>query len=248
MLIISLVSVLRPSRFPGEYDRLIKSYRAIGYNVSSKIVNTRKWGIPHNRERLYVVGVRLDIQVNSFYFPDDIGCPSVKEFVDFRNKRHTTNQSQPEFSLFASGNAIARLSFIMLTRGSIWDRPKIATFNAAMMVARKKAGLELCSPEAAYIVDCGASEKFVVTMKDCCPCLTASRKNGHWLPALNRYLDLHEIMRLQGLQFVWGSLFVFRVNDAMTTIVSTYPFRFFRSFRYPQPVCREVCYNGSQLG
>jgi DNA (cytosine-5)-methyltransferase 1 len=40
------------------------------YNVSWSILNTKDYGIPQNRERLFIVGLRKDIQTSPFKFPE----------------------------------------------------------------------------------------------------------------------------------------------------------------------------------
>ena len=40
-----------------------------GYNVYWKLVNTEDFGIPQHRERVYIVGIRRDLQVNHFQWP-----------------------------------------------------------------------------------------------------------------------------------------------------------------------------------
>jgi DNA (cytosine-5)-methyltransferase 1 len=40
-----------------------------GYNIKYKILNTKNYGIPQNRERVYVIGQRKDIEPFTFAFP-----------------------------------------------------------------------------------------------------------------------------------------------------------------------------------
>ena len=46
-----------------------RSFEHIGYNVYSKVLNSKDFGVPQNRERLYLVCFRKDIDSSSFSFP-----------------------------------------------------------------------------------------------------------------------------------------------------------------------------------
>lgn len=54
-----------------------------GYNVTHKVMNTRDYGIPQNRERVYIVGTKD----GCFEWPDEIKkYKNVLDFVDHSNK------------------------------------------------------------------------------------------------------------------------------------------------------------------
>ena len=55
--------------------------REHGYSVFSKVLNSADFGIPHNRERLYFVCFRKDLNINNFRFPEPI--PRSNKFHDF---------------------------------------------------------------------------------------------------------------------------------------------------------------------
>ena len=42
----------------------------IGYNVNYKVLNTSHYGLPQNRERIYIIAFRKDLNVKSFCFPN----------------------------------------------------------------------------------------------------------------------------------------------------------------------------------
>lgn len=46
-----------------------KAFEQIGYTVYSKILNSKNFGVPQNRERIYIVCFRNDIDSSSFRFP-----------------------------------------------------------------------------------------------------------------------------------------------------------------------------------
>lgn len=47
-----------------------KSFEQIGYTVYSQILNSKNFGVPQNRERIYIVCFRNDIDSSNFTFPD----------------------------------------------------------------------------------------------------------------------------------------------------------------------------------
>lgn len=54
----------------GRTFKVIKNaFDHIGYTVHSKILNSKDFGVPQNRERIYIVAIRNDIDSSSFRFP-----------------------------------------------------------------------------------------------------------------------------------------------------------------------------------
>lgn len=54
-----------------------KAFEQIGYTVYDKVLNSKDFGVPQNRERIYIVCFRNDIDASSFQFPigtDDKKC------------------------------------------------------------------------------------------------------------------------------------------------------------------------------
>lgn len=55
----------------GRTFQIIKnSIEEIGYNLNFKILNTSNFGLPHKRERIYIVCFRNNIDSSNFYFPN----------------------------------------------------------------------------------------------------------------------------------------------------------------------------------
>lgn len=55
----------------GRTFRVIKkAFEQIGYTVYSQILNSKNFGVPQNRERIYIVCFRNDIDSSNFTFPD----------------------------------------------------------------------------------------------------------------------------------------------------------------------------------
>lgn len=56
-------------KFTETREKFIKSWEDAGYNVTYKVLNTKDFGVPQNRERVWFVGIRKGIQQN-FKFPE----------------------------------------------------------------------------------------------------------------------------------------------------------------------------------
>ena len=51
-------------------DIIVNTLKKIGYNVYYKVLNSKDFGVPQNRERIYIVAFRKDLNSSDFKFPD----------------------------------------------------------------------------------------------------------------------------------------------------------------------------------
>ncbi|MGI6394880.1 MAG: DNA cytosine methyltransferase [bacterium] len=51
---------------------ILHSLKELGYRVFYKVLNTRDFGLPQNRERIYIVAFRLDVSSDVFLFPEPL--------------------------------------------------------------------------------------------------------------------------------------------------------------------------------
>lgn len=51
------------------FEVITQTLKALGYQVFSKVLNSRDFGVPQNRERIYIVAFRNDIEASDFEFP-----------------------------------------------------------------------------------------------------------------------------------------------------------------------------------
>lgn len=49
---------------------ICKTFEELGYKVFHRVLNSRNFGVPQNRERIYIVAFRNDIAPDEFIFPD----------------------------------------------------------------------------------------------------------------------------------------------------------------------------------
>lgn len=52
---------------------IVKTLSELGYDVNHKVLNASDFGLPQNRERIFLVCFRKDLQVSNFKFPTPIG-------------------------------------------------------------------------------------------------------------------------------------------------------------------------------
>lgn len=49
---------------------ITKTFESLGYDVFYKVLNSKDFGVPQNRERIYIVAFRKDLNVKDFNFPE----------------------------------------------------------------------------------------------------------------------------------------------------------------------------------
>lgn len=68
-LMLENVKNLVGKRFRPQFDEWIKWLDELGFNTYYQILNAKDYGIPQNRERVFAVSIRKDIDNGSFTFP-----------------------------------------------------------------------------------------------------------------------------------------------------------------------------------
>lgn len=75
-------------------DYLLSELRSVGYNVFFKVLNSYDFGLPQNRDRIFIVGFRKDIKLETnFTFPQPLNKKiELHQFLDiessdFKNKK-----------------------------------------------------------------------------------------------------------------------------------------------------------------
>ena len=52
------------------FTTILKTFEELGYTVYYKVLNSKDFGVPQNRERIYIVAFRKDIDSSEFKFPE----------------------------------------------------------------------------------------------------------------------------------------------------------------------------------
>ena len=82
-IMIENVKNLISKKFKPYFDNMIKELEEVGYNCYWQVLNAKDYGIPQNRERVFVICIRKDVDNNKFEFPQpfDNGL-RLKDFLD----------------------------------------------------------------------------------------------------------------------------------------------------------------------
>ena len=71
-LLLENVKNLVGKKFIGQFNSWIRWLDSIGYNTYYEVLNAKHYGIPQNRERIFAISVRKDIDNGTFAFPSKI--------------------------------------------------------------------------------------------------------------------------------------------------------------------------------
>jgi len=82
-MIAENVKALATKTFRSDLDNMIKLLDSIGYNTYWKVLNSKDYGIPQSRNRIYIVSIRKDIDKGNFQFPNpvELSC-TAKDFYE----------------------------------------------------------------------------------------------------------------------------------------------------------------------
>ena len=64
------VKALTSTKFKNEFATVLSSLEEAGYNNYWRVLNAKDYGIPQNRERVFIVSIRRDVDEGDFQFPD----------------------------------------------------------------------------------------------------------------------------------------------------------------------------------
>ena len=66
------------------FSIICNTFKDLGYTVFSKVLNSKNFGVPQNRERIYIVAFRDDIAPKEFVFPEK--TDDTKRLIDIREE------------------------------------------------------------------------------------------------------------------------------------------------------------------
>lgn len=67
--IIENVKNLVGKKFKADFESMLDDIESLGYNNYWKVLNAKDYGIPQNRERVFIVSIRKDVDKGTFGFP-----------------------------------------------------------------------------------------------------------------------------------------------------------------------------------
>lgn len=87
------VSNLTGKRFRKDFDVMCESLEMVGYNNYWKCINAKDF-IPQNRNRVYLVSIRKDIDDGTFEFPIGENIDNWWDYIDLSDMRPLTKRQQ----------------------------------------------------------------------------------------------------------------------------------------------------------
>ena len=77
------VKNLTGKKFVTQFETVLKSLEEAGYNNYWKVLNAKDYGIPQNRERVFIVSIRKDVDNELFEFPKPYSLEKrLKDFLE----------------------------------------------------------------------------------------------------------------------------------------------------------------------
>lgn len=77
------VKNLTSKKFATQFETVLKSLEEAGYNNYWKVLNAKDYGIPQNRERVFIVSIRKDVDTEMFEFPKPYSLEKrLKDFLE----------------------------------------------------------------------------------------------------------------------------------------------------------------------
>jgi len=73
--------------------------KELAYNVSFDILNTKDYGIPQNRARIFIIGIRKDIEILPYTTPDKLQMKPLDNFIINKNIYHTVSHKSLQKNL-----------------------------------------------------------------------------------------------------------------------------------------------------
>ena len=139
------------------------------YQVFHRVLNSEDSGIPHHRERVFIIGLLRSCHGPPFAFPTVLERRPLSELLDPPNAQI---DNVPPTGVMARSNLRQALASLV---GSGVDPSK-----------------------QCYVIDVDATPQFRTVMLERSPCLLKSRALGYFLTIRGRRMTLNEMWRLQG--------------------------------------------------
>ena len=145
------------------------------YSVHHKILDTQDYGIPHSRNRVFIIGYKIDLAKIPWRWPTPIS-----DFVKPASKL----LGRPAKNPIEHTKSMNYTNLSCLTKALEAIRIKKMNVNKTIFID----------------IDVG-KKRGVQFKQDVCPCITRSRAGcgGWWVTSLKRRMTTNEMLRFQGI-------------------------------------------------
>lgn len=92
------------TKFHKDFEDMRNAIKLLGYNNYYKIINAKNF-IPQNRNRVYLVNIRKDVDDKTFIFPEGDDTRDWKDVIDLKDTRKLTGR-QKKMIAYAKGENI----------------------------------------------------------------------------------------------------------------------------------------------
>ena len=175
------VKALTSNAFNDEFETVIKSLADAGYNNYYSVLNAKDYGIPQNRERIFIVSIRKDLDTHEFTFPDklpltktlkDLLEPKVDEKYYINNER-AKNLIEQIKSRYIITESTPVDGTILEPRAKEVCNCITARYDAGIQ-NQKSIGCMVVEPNKDPIVIGSMQEHTAIKNDGVCPCLTTA--------------------------------------------------------------------------
>lgn len=118
------------------FDAYIETMNILGYNSYYQVLNAKDYGIPQNRERVYTISIRKDIDKGTFIFPE-------KEVLKLRLKDMLEDEVEEKYYL--SKEVVSKYVQSKENNTNVIGNlePKIITYNIPQKVKVRKYNVNI---------------------------------------------------------------------------------------------------------
>ena len=175
------VKALTSNAFNDEFETVIKSLADAGYNNYYSVLNAKDYGIPQNRERIFIVSIRKDLDTHEFAFPDklpltktlkDLLEPKVDEKYYINNER-AKNLIEQIKSRYIITESTPVDGTILEPRAKEVCNCITARYDAGIQ-NQKSIGCMVVEPNKDPIVIGSMQKHTAMNDNGVCPCLTSA--------------------------------------------------------------------------
>jgi len=177
------------------FNRILRLLRDLGeYWIDSRVYNSLSYGVPQNRERLYIIGVKESAITNLKY------RSRRRTYQSLIWEAYTRRPSIIDYLGYTRFSNLAiekQIKHQLRSRKSLTNAGKKNLRDAIKRIRKEGGPLATCD----YVVDLGNGRNKVHMMWEVCPTITKTRGGGqdYYLLSIAQRLSEFDMMKLQGL-------------------------------------------------